>query len=64
MVSVEKAVLLGALRVPQPLYNDMSGKTGPVSLPKAVQMELVSPDVALQIFSALDKHSLEQVGLI
>ncbi|GFN99913.1 microtubule-actin cross-linking factor 1 [Plakobranchus ocellatus] len=59
MVSVEEAVMLGALLVPKAAYCDEDG-VGTVSLPQAVQMERISPEAALQIFSALDKHSLEQ----
>lgn len=60
--SVEEAVILGALQVQKAAYVDEQ-TVGVVPLQLSVQMERVEPKVALALFSAFDKHSLEEAIL-
>ncbi|CAL1534640.1 unnamed protein product [Lymnaea stagnalis] len=59
VASVEEAVTQGTLQLPKTAYVDEQ-TVGIVPLQLAVQMERVEPNVALALFSAFDKHSLEQ----
>ncbi|BFZ22115.1 hypothetical protein BsWGS_25154 [Bradybaena similaris] len=66
MASVEEAVTLGAVQIPKSCYADETS-VGVVTLQLAVEMERVEPSVALALFSAFNRHSLEQeiaTGLI
>lgn len=59
LATVEEAVTLRALQIPKAIYAD-ERTVGQVPLQLAVQMEKVEPDVAMALYSAFDKHSLQQ----
>lgn len=59
VASVEEAVTLGAVQITKACYADEKS-VGIVPLQLAVQMERVEPSIAVALFSAFDKHSLEQ----